>query len=75
MFLVHLTVIAETRHYEVAEGYLESTNACYINSLWRTSELPNADIECTCDFVITNKGYNVWGDQWKVFFVEFIARD
>jgi hypothetical protein len=30
-FLVQVAVIAETRRYEVAEGYLERTNACYIN--------------------------------------------
>ena len=54
-----VAVIAENCPYEAVEGYLECTTASYINPLSRTSEVPNADFECTGDFVKSNKDYNV----------------
>ena len=58
-FPVHVAVIAENCPHEAVEGYLETTTASYINPFSRTSEVPNADFECTGNLVKTNKDYNV----------------
>jgi len=70
-----VAVIAENCSYEAVERYLGSATACYINAFSRTSEVPNPDFEFTCDFVKTNKCYNVCWDQWNVLPVEFIGTD
>jgi hypothetical protein len=58
-FPVYVAVITENCGYEAVEGYLESATAFYIDPFSRTSEVPDADIECTSDIVETKKGYNV----------------
>jgi hypothetical protein len=62
-FPAQVAVIAENCRYEAAEEYLEITAACHINPFSRTSEVPNSDLECTCDFVKTNRCCNVCWDQ------------
>jgi len=66
---------AENCHYEAVKEYLENTTVCYINPFSRISEVPYTEVECICDFITTNKGYNVCGDQRKILSVEFIGRD